>query len=1368
MDPEKQSPAQKKNNITEDKPSVIKNESPVSRFLSNLSGVSRFGRTIKPKSPNTITQYFLSSAKNLTLPKKTMEGPISEDSCKRIDESTETLDETLNNSIDISNNAEDEKINIEDIQTKSPYTLGQGVWARQGKNPFWPSIVTLDPASRSYVSNKPRSGTKTGFCAHVHVRFCADRERHNWIPITNVIPFNGKADLEKQVKNCVSTPKKKYSVRALHGTLKTHWDDAVKEMNELMSKSIEERIKLFKPKSEENKEPLQASPAIQKSDDTKRKRKQSNTSETSTPKKAKSNLEIAERSEGITDNKLDKKVNLDTPPTPPSSHKDSSDEAPVMKKHKVKRKIDPSKDGVFEIFCERNREVAEQQDPDASEADVLAYLQDVWDGMNPYERSKYRGDYLPNEERRRYNMDIDEDNEDDSDSDLESDKPSRSKVSKASPIHDETSDSERSVKKRKSKADRDRSKSVASDQEETTSVESENTGKTSKKRRTKTRCESSDRDDISVDSEISEKSGKKRKLKADKGEEANKEISPLLDSTSRRARQIKLFKGVKTERVCQRCEGTGTLIRCKGSCYSYYHPACVKASQASPENSDGENHLDEASKENMKATKKKLKENNSKDDGTQEIENFKCSDCESGITPPCFVCKGREDERVKCSSLFCGKYYHNKCLKMWPQCQRQGDRLICPYHVCHTCISDNPQTSHGRSANERFIRCIRCPSTYHFSISCIPAGSNILTTTSIICPRHYQSSNPPINATWCFLCTKGGRLICCDSCPMSFHTECLGIDTPDGDYICEDCETGRMPLYGEVVWVKYGHYRWWPSVICFPFEIPENVASRPHKTGEFCVMFLGSRDYGWVYRGKVFPFQDGDAESKNVYSDKKGEPYRRALGEAKLIHDRFMLEKAMVKDKDSNSKHLRPPPYVKIRTNKPVGNVRTPEIDSITACNCDPNDSNPCSTDSDCLNRILMVECSPDVCPAGTKCQNQSFVLRKYPAMKPVHTEERGWGLRALEFIKEGQFVIEYVGEVIDEAEYRLRLKHKKEIKNDNFYFLTIDPGRMIDAEPKGNLSRFMNHSCQPNCKTEKWTVNGDTRIGLFALRDIESGEELTFNYNLACDGETKKPCLCKASNCSGFIGLKVTKQPISLLQQKKIEKAEKVKRQKRQQKKVPLCWNCNSKIDNLDEASKCDQKTCGKYYHPHCIDIEEGQDPIFHCPWHFCAECYKRTSLRCSYCCNAFCLSHTYGSLREQPDSKAYVCYNHPVEFGNAYDLESSEPFMMYDQGSIVAGEDFKHYLKKQTEVSSPYNDKNAPRGTIVEVQGPSSEDEEVSEQEDNITEADISEKAKSNLANIVNGDGRKSVSPKKNPSSTANANLSLDEIAAIIGIVE
>ena len=55
--------------------------------------------------------------------------------------------------------------------------------------------------------------------------------------------------------------------------------------------------------------------------------------------------------------------------------------------------------------------------------------------------------------------------------------------------------------------------------------------------------------------------------------------------------------------------------------------------------------------------------------------------------------------------------------------------------------------------------------------------------------------------------------------------------------------------------------------------------------------------------------------------------------------------------------------------------------------------------------------------------------------------------------------------------------------------------------------------------ETQKWVVNGDIRVGLFARQDIAAGTELTFNYNLDCLSNDKAPCKCGSRNCSGFIG---------------------------------------------------------------------------------------------------------------------------------------------------------------------------------------------------------------------------------------------------------
>lgn len=54
----------------------------------------------------------------------------------------------------------------------------------------------------------------------------------------------------------------------------------------------------------------------------------------------------------------------------------------------------------------------------------------------------------------------------------------------------------------------------------------------------------------------------------------------------------------------------------------------------------------------------------------------------------------------------------------------------------------------------------------------------------------------------------------------------------------------------------------------------------------------------------------------------------------------------------------------------------------------------------------------------------------------------------------------------------------------------------------QGHKGRFINHSCEPNCDTEKWIIRGELAIGLFAKTDIAAGEELTFDYNFERYGD--------------------------------------------------------------------------------------------------------------------------------------------------------------------------------------------------------------------------------------------------------------------------
>ncbi|KAJ8531165.1 hypothetical protein K7X08_026599 [Anisodus acutangulus] len=198
---------------------------------------------------------------------------------------------------------------------------------------------------------------------------------------------------------------------------------------------------------------------------------------------------------------------------------------------------------------------------------------------------------------------------------------------------------------------------------------------------------------------------------------------------------------------------------------------------------------------------------------------------------------------------------------------------------------------------------------------------------------------------------------------------------------------------------------------------------------------------------------------------------------------------------------------------------KSQSIDEIMVCHCKPSDRRMGCGDG-CLNRMLNVECVRGTCPCGERCSNQQFHKRNYAKLKCFKYGKKGYGLQLLEDVSEGQFLIEYVGEVLDLHAYEARQKEYAVKGHKHFYFMTLNGSEVIDACAKGNLGRFINHSCDPNCRTEKWMVNGEVCIGLFALRDIKKGEEVTFDYNyVRVFGAAAKICVCGSPHCRGYIG---------------------------------------------------------------------------------------------------------------------------------------------------------------------------------------------------------------------------------------------------------
>ncbi len=130
-----------------------------------------------------------------------------------------------------------------------------------------------------------------------------------------------------------------------------------------------------------------------------------------------------------------------------------------------------------------------------------------------------------------------------------------------------------------------------------------------------------------------------------------------------------------------------------------------------------------------------------------------------------------------------------------------------------------------------------------------------------------------------------------------------------------------------------------------------------------------------------------------------------------------------------------------------------------------------------------------------------------------------GKGVFAVSDFAQGETIIEYVGEIISWPEALRRHPHDPQDPHHTFYF-HIDEGHVIDAKYGGNSSRWINHSCKPNCEPDE--VNG--RIFIKAKRNILAGEELNYDYGLVVDEpltdklKAEYPCWCGAKKCRGTL----------------------------------------------------------------------------------------------------------------------------------------------------------------------------------------------------------------------------------------------------------
>ena len=139
------------------------------------------------------------------------------------------------------------------------------------------------------------------------------------------------------------------------------------------------------------------------------------------------------------------------------------------------------------------------------------------------------------------------------------------------------------------------------------------------------------------------------------------------------------------------------------------------------------------------------------------------------------------------------------------------------------------------------------------------------------------------------------------------------------------------------------------------------------------------------------------------------------------------------------------------------------------------------------------------------------------PFFRVRRSKIHGTGIFAIRRIPKGTRIAEYIGERISHAEADRRYEHKDHDDNHTFLF-TVDRRTVIDGGIGGNESRFINHSCDPNCET---VIEG-RRVYVETVRDIAKGVEIVYDYMI--ERETDDPpnraeifgCRCGAATCRG------------------------------------------------------------------------------------------------------------------------------------------------------------------------------------------------------------------------------------------------------------
>jgi [histone H3]-lysine4 N-trimethyltransferase SETD1 len=161
-----------------------------------------------------------------------------------------------------------------------------------------------------------------------------------------------------------------------------------------------------------------------------------------------------------------------------------------------------------------------------------------------------------------------------------------------------------------------------------------------------------------------------------------------------------------------------------------------------------------------------------------------------------------------------------------------------------------------------------------------------------------------------------------------------------------------------------------------------------------------------------------------------------------------------------------------------------------------------------------------DVASFGMTAGLVDTLANREPQLRFDRSKIHAWGVFADTAITMGAMIVEYRGELIGNAVAELREKEYEAAKIGSDYMFRIDSLTVCDATKQGNVARFINASCDPNCYTKIISFDGSKRIVIYAKKDIQAGDELCYDYKFPIEyDETKRiRCHCAARECRGYM----------------------------------------------------------------------------------------------------------------------------------------------------------------------------------------------------------------------------------------------------------